>query len=813
MQLIELIKTNEEISKNCLKKYSSAEINYQDKDGDTPLHWAIRLNKRNFINNLLNNKYINVNIQNKIKVTPLIEAIINNDDQTTTLLINPAVKSKSIFWKNIDGQDALMLLIKNRNWTMAKIVFKKIALIINNPNYARYLFSQVLNEHQWDFVDLMLKLTTYELITTNGIEIILSCAAKEKQWDFIERMLKKINIWKFNFDSFQAVITLATLEKKWVIVNELINKVDSKAKLNLNNIEDLFSLIFQSKKWEICSKLIDKISFKLVSLELFNSIAIETINNGQWYIVHQLLDKVLNDKANEINYKFNHMPLCLAIILKEEEIAMNLILEMPLDQLLLNSKYGLLTLRLTSLNNMNNIAYNIIERLPFNNINFQDDNGETFLHWALKYSKLDFIKMMKVASKSDIDFNIKNQKGESIGSLLNDETSEIFKVGKIRDNYIEFNFENLDDENISNNWKAIKIILLELNEIINQIDKIVNGSEIINKIITLAINEQAITFIQENILNTNNELLKQKLELYCNNLVKIINLKTKAMSADDKKIYLENELSSEVGKLKKSQKIESKQTENLNINFKQNVSFKNKKRVVSTPSKSNSFIDNKKNASVNEKPKNSGFTNGAKLKKNRIFNHRYEQDNIDQITKSIIFLEKQQSLINNEKSKKTNDDINKIKNNSSILIGCHSLSNYDTLVQLQRQSDDIEQQRFLVANNILSSIYMISRGSDVDHEKGRPAIIIGKDIKNDRETLVLVGTTKTKDDDNFTKIFQLQLNNSNPETNFYDNGFKWVNSNYIDGKWDTTIKLNINQKQLITKFLSIDQLTKLTKKL
>lgn len=811
MQLIELIKTNEEISKNCLKKYSADEINYQDKNGDTPLHWAIRLNNRNFINHLLNNKFINVNIQNTIGVTPLIEAIMNDDDETATLLIIPTTKSKSIFLQNIDKQDALMLLIKKKKWEMVKMVFKKIASIINNPIYIKHIFHKILINHQWELIELMLKLANYDLINTNGIEIILTCAAKEKQWDFIERMLKKIDIWKQNFDSFQAVIILATYGKKWIIVNELIKKLDPNTNLNLNNISDLFNLILQNKKWDICSKLINKISFESMDPWLFNSISIEAINNGQLGIIHHLLDKVLNDKVGEINDKFRNMPLYLAIILKEEEIALNLISEMPLEQLVLDSKYGLLTLRLAALHNMINVAYKIIEILPLNNINFQDENGETFLHWALKYSKLEFIKMIKCVTNGDIDFNIKDENGVAIGSLLNDETIEIFKVDKIKDSYIEFNFANLDEKNISNNWKKIKAILLQLNEIIDQIDNIENNSEFINKIVSLAISEQVITFIQENILKTNNQLLKQKLQLYCDNVIKIIDLKTKVTADDEKELNPENGLNSEVTNLKPVHQSYNKQTENLTGVFSKKRSYKNCKSTQTKSFKNSSFIDSNKDTSANHKSRSSSSQTGARPKKNRVFNHRYQQINIDEINKSISWLKKHELRVNIKKPQTPQADINKFKDDSSCLAGCNLWSNYETAVQLQKQSDKSIKQRLLIAHNILSSIYIIFRSNDLDHELGRPAIIIGRDIKNDTAILVLVGTTKVRDGHNFTKIIQLRLNDDTVETSFYDNGFKWVNSNDIGDKWSTQVKLNIDQKQIISQYLSNCQLAKLTK--
>ncbi len=89
-----------------------------DKDGNNILHLAIRKGKRDIIDWILTNKKINVNSQNSLGNTPLIEAVINNDDITVSNLLKE--RSLEINKQDNNGYTALFHAVNTGNEYLVK---------------------------------------------------------------------------------------------------------------------------------------------------------------------------------------------------------------------------------------------------------------------------------------------------------------------------------------------------------------------------------------------------------------------------------------------------------------------------------------------------------------------------------------------------------------------------------------------------------------------------------------------------------------------------------------------------------------------
>ncbi|MCX5922833.1 MAG: ankyrin repeat domain-containing protein [Candidatus Dependentiae bacterium] len=99
---------------------AGADINFQAKDGTTPLRQAVRTGNTKIVETLLKNPTIDINLVDNQSLTPLMSAIVRNHKDIVSVLIkdpriNPNIQS------NI-GRNALHLAVVSKNPETLKLI-------------------------------------------------------------------------------------------------------------------------------------------------------------------------------------------------------------------------------------------------------------------------------------------------------------------------------------------------------------------------------------------------------------------------------------------------------------------------------------------------------------------------------------------------------------------------------------------------------------------------------------------------------------------------------------------------------------------
>lgn len=328
--LITLIKNNIKVSNSKAIRYSELEINYQDENGDTPLHWVIRKNQCENFNNLLKNNYLDINIINKKGQSLLMEAI-NNDNYK---FINPILnhkKFKAINYKDINNNSCFHYALNLESEKIALRLLEVKNLDINLTNYKGHslLASAAYNKKYLVVHEIIKKykpaiLSNIILNITNTmfflffnkkwqlllalIEILpnnsLVCAEdvfifkkiiNEEKWNVAEQLLEKIDSSLFNFknsDECHCILNWLILKMEWKILKIFMNKIELEI-LDSNDQYSIFLKFIENNKWDLMEILVKKVDLKLL-VEFQNIFVLEhIIFNDKWTICDQFLKKIL----------------------------------------------------------------------------------------------------------------------------------------------------------------------------------------------------------------------------------------------------------------------------------------------------------------------------------------------------------------------------------------------------------------------------------------------------------------------------------------------------------------------------------------
>lgn len=299
-----IILDNIEIFKYLLNK---AQLNLQDNLGNNILHYAITLNKINYLNDIIDfikSKNIdlinfnNTNIFGKTILHLLIEKIQLNKYILETVDLNYIIKNSKLNIQDNTGSTSFLLLCKYNLWNKFQdiLLTKKI----------NYKISNLSNENCIDFIKDEKKDKFYSLITNSYLNYIRDSDILYTD-NFYNICKKKISYYKRNdLNEYLEDITLKTTDKdicfdtlKYLIINNKINAPSRKQTycLEINELKKLskLNLFYTGSRIDILFGLI-------YLLNTFNNTSSSISEN--FYENNEILNYYLNYKNIKIKNDF-----------------------------------------------------------------------------------------------------------------------------------------------------------------------------------------------------------------------------------------------------------------------------------------------------------------------------------------------------------------------------------------------------------------------------------------------------------------------------------------------------------------------------
>lgn len=366
--LVTLIKDDIKISSSKAIRYCALEINYQDENGDTPLHWVIRKNQyENFIN-LLKNNYLDINIINQKGWTLLIEAVNNDNYKFTNIILNNK-KFKLINYKDINNNSCLhyALILENEKIALRLLEAKNVDINITNckgysiltwaaynqkdlvvseiiKKYKAAILSQVdLNTTNtifflYHYKKWELLLTLISILPNNSLKFVENIFIIKKiidvqQWDIAQTLIEKIVDSLINFtDSNHCYSFLNWLISisKWRFLKIFMKKVKLEI-LNGYHQYLIFLKLIENSKWDLIEILIQKVEIKL--LDEFQSINIleGIVCNKKWIPCGEFLNKLLPDSLGTNYSEYSTKLLHLLLFSEKWDFALQLIEKLTIN--------------------------------------------------------------------------------------------------------------------------------------------------------------------------------------------------------------------------------------------------------------------------------------------------------------------------------------------------------------------------------------------------------------------------------------------------------------------------------------------------
>lgn len=202
-------------------------INILNNYNETPLQYAIIMNKLEIIELLLNNSNIYVNIQNKYGETILNNVIKSNNLEIFNLLIKNS--NIDINFKNVDEETPLYIATLNNNKNIVEILLKKSNIEVNSFNKNGFTpLNIAINKGYNDIVEMLLKNSNINVNLYNIYgETPLHMTVFLNNNDIVEMLLKNSNIDVNLLNKcIETPLHIAILSNNDIIVEMLLKNIN-----------------------------------------------------------------------------------------------------------------------------------------------------------------------------------------------------------------------------------------------------------------------------------------------------------------------------------------------------------------------------------------------------------------------------------------------------------------------------------------------------------------------------------------------------------------------------------------------------------
>lgn len=166
------------------KQYGVKFNEITDKDNNNILHLAIQKGKRDVIDWILTNNKVNVNSQNNQGNTPLIEAILNNDDITVSNLLKE--KSLEINKQDNNGYTGLIHAVNTDNEYLIKTLLNHNAKMEIEDNNGNRALTIAVWQNKRTLVRLLIDNGAKTDIKTNSGKTLLDLAEERNNKSMID---------------------------------------------------------------------------------------------------------------------------------------------------------------------------------------------------------------------------------------------------------------------------------------------------------------------------------------------------------------------------------------------------------------------------------------------------------------------------------------------------------------------------------------------------------------------------------------------------------------------------------------------------
>jgi E3 ubiquitin-protein ligase mind-bomb len=419
-----------DLFKKILEK--SADINAQDEEGLSALHWAIQCKSKTAVKELLKHKDVDVNVKDKDNFTPLHSATLWSNipiDLFRTIL----EKSTNVNAQAQNGHTALRLALRKENETAVKELLKHKDVDVNlknNKNQTALHFAAEWKDMPIDLFRIVLeKSADFNAQDEDGrtaLHVAIHCESKTA----VKELLKHMDVDVKDKDNFTPLYLASGWNNIPIDLFRII--LEKTSNINAQDEEGLSAL-----HWAILNKSETAVKELLKHKDVDVNVKDNDNNTALHFTVcywkdiqinlfKQILEKTTNINANNIlgrtalDWLIEEESITTAIteLLKREDVDVNI-----------RNIYNLTTLHWVTIRKdfPIDLFKKVLEKSA--DVNAQDDNECTALHLAIMHKSTSAIK--ELLKHKDVDVSLKNNNDQTalhLATMWEDMPVDLFTI-------------------------------------------------------------------------------------------------------------------------------------------------------------------------------------------------------------------------------------------------------------------------------------------------------------------------------------------------------------------------------------------------
>ncbi|KXJ77898.1 hypothetical protein RP20_CCG006166 [Aedes albopictus] len=455
-----------------------------NKYGKTLLHAAVEGNNKEIVKMVTVDLLFDVNAQDKEGRTPLHYAVAKNQwDRSTseckdrvTMLLDDYTADVNA--QDIDGNTPLYLAAMYNRWEEVQMFIEKYSadFKIANKKGSTLIHLAAKTGHM-DVVKMLLDDYDPDVNAQDSKgNTALHHAADMGNWEIVEMLIDKDSKYCADCRIVNkhglTVTHLAAKGGNMEIVKVLIEDFAVDVNVQDNDGNTLLHIAARNKRWEIVNMLIVTYSANYKIANKQGSILIHlAASGGNIETVKMLIENYVADANAQDND--GNTPLLIAASKKNWEIVKMLIVTYSVDYQIVNI-YGTSLIHLAAKAGNTEIVKMLIEDHAAN-VNVQDNDGNTPPLLAAKYKRWKIVKLL-ISTYSE-DYNISNQCGITLIHLA--AKAGIMEIVKllIEDHAADVNVQDNDGNTPlhyageNNMWEMVKLLIVNYNAYFNIANK------------------------------------------------------------------------------------------------------------------------------------------------------------------------------------------------------------------------------------------------------------------------------------------------------------------------------------------------------
>ncbi|KXJ74703.1 hypothetical protein RP20_CCG013108 [Aedes albopictus] len=400
--------------------YYATDNNMPDNYINKTLHIAAIYGKREMVKILIEKYDANYKYANVYGQTPIHLAAEKGNMEIVMMLIDDYAIDVNL--QDYFGNTPLHLAAKHYKWGLVKMLIDK------NFKYSENVNINVVNQYGQTLIHLAAEKGNIEileiLIDDYATDVnlqdyfgntALHLAAEHYNWELVKMLIDKdsknsANLYILNRQG-QTIMHLAAKRGNMEISKMLIDDHAIDVNLQDNHGNTPLHIAAAYLRWELVKILIGK-DFK-------NSANHRVANKNGQTLIHltaaagniEVLEMIMEDNATDVNAQdsYGNTPLHLAAFYGARNMVNKLISEYRANHKVAN-KDGQTLIHLATKADMH--TFKMIVAHYTSDVNKQDNDGNTSLHFAVFYGKQEIVKML--IYKYNADFKIVNNRGKTL---------------------------------------------------------------------------------------------------------------------------------------------------------------------------------------------------------------------------------------------------------------------------------------------------------------------------------------------------------------------------------------------------------------